>query len=59
MAVSEAGVIVCQGLPVCALTGDAAIAEQNLGCPWCQRIYYDEFGNREVVEPYNDRPNKD
>ena len=31
-------IIVCQGPPRCDLRGDEAIACQQAGCVWCERI---------------------
>lgn len=31
-------VVVCQGPPLCMLTGDAAIASARGGCVWCDHI---------------------
>lgn len=44
-------VIVCQGPPRCELEGDEAVKEQESGCPFCERIYIDEFGNERIVKP--------
>lgn len=47
-------ITVCQGEPRCSLLGDDAIAAQKAGCPWCERIYLDEFGGQTVVAPSAD-----
>lgn len=43
-------IVVCQGPPSCSLEGDDAIAAMAT-CPFCERIYIDEFGNEETVSP--------
>jgi hypothetical protein len=39
MAEPVAVVIVCQGPPRCALSGDEAVEAQRAGCPWCDRCF--------------------
>lgn len=44
-------IIVCQGAPRCQLEGDDAMAAQQAGCVWCERIVIDEFGDEDVSGP--------
>lgn len=48
-AISE--VWVCQGPPRCSLDGDAAVAAQQQGCPWCRVIFVYADGSESVREP--------
>ena len=49
----SAVMIVCQGKPRCDLSGDAAIANQVAGCPWCIRHYIDCNGVEWTSAPGN------
>ena len=40
-------IIVCKGPPVCTLEGDAAIRNQEDGCPMCKRIIIHDDGTEE------------
>jgi hypothetical protein len=44
-------IIVCQGLPVCDLNGDAAFNAANSGCPWCKIIIVHPDRSETVIEP--------
>lgn len=44
-------VIVCAGPPRCALEGDEAVANAQLGCVWCKRITIHSDGTETILEP--------
>lgn len=44
-------VIVCQGPPICLLSGDEAVAHQQAGCVWCRRITVFTDGTENSKEP--------
>ncbi len=42
---------ICQGPPRCDLSGNAAVAAQMGGCPWCRVVYTHPDGSESVREP--------
>jgi len=43
--------IICQGPPVCHLSGDACLRSQLSGCVWCRRVIQHEDFTETVIEP--------
>ena len=44
-------ITVCQGPPVCNLTGEHAIEAIEAGCPWCTRRIQHPDGTETVIGP--------